>query len=303
MKLGKSLAAQGKIVAGLPLDDLSVAPEAAWSLRKLSSAYTGPALIANSTSGYTATVYFDANGEVSLNSATNMGSYGYPTLKDWAWNEGDGNLWVSTWYDQSGGTARNATQSTAGEMPILTEAGVLVKQGLKFNDDYLQVAGYAFPSSPDACSILAVAYTNPIGVYGIISNLDNNEYNDGVELISVSTDWSWRVKNTDLEDNAINISTKKLQLAIATYDKSVTFQRLQVNGVSTSQSCNEDLDYSLTDRFRIGGRADNAGTDNQLKGHIAEGMLWESALSDADMNKLQNNIFIYYSIPKGSVGG
>ena len=79
MKLGHSVGSQSKIIAGRPLDNLSVAPQGAWSLRKLSSAYTGPALVANSTSGYTATVYFDTHGEVSLNSATNMGSYGYPT--------------------------------------------------------------------------------------------------------------------------------------------------------------------------------------------------------------------------------
>ena len=299
LKLGQSLGTRAKPVAGLPIDEISSAPQGAWSLRKLSSTYTGPVLIANSTSGYTATVYFDANGELSLNSPTNMGSYGYPTLKDWAWNEGDGNLWVSTWYDQSGGTTRNATQTVAGDMPILTEGGVLVKQGsFLFADDYFKVLNYKFPNPNDSCTILAVARPTNSDAMGIVTDIET--FNDGVELIYASNSWDWRIKNSDLNNNPIDpVINGKFQIAIAVYDTSLgsNQQKLYVNGILTQQNCTEDKHVASTDRFRIGARIT---TSNQMDGNIAEAMIWDAALSEADIHKLQHNIFMHYSIPKGS---
>ena len=299
LKLGQNLGTHATPKAGFPLDEISVAPQGAWGLRRLSSSYTGPALISNSTSGYTATIYFDSNGEVSLNSPTSQADY--PTLKDWAFNEGDGNLWVSTWYDQSGGTARNATQTIAGDMPMLVNAGVLVKQGsLLFADDYFKVLNYAFPNPNDSCTILAVARPTNADAMGIVTDIEN--FNDGVELIYASNSWDWRIKNTDLNNNPIDPNINgKVQLAIALYDTSLgsNQSKLFVNGTVVSKDCTEDKHVASTDRFRIGARIT---TSNQMDGNISEAMIWDSALSDSNIQKLQNNIFIHYSIPKGSAG-
>ena len=298
MKLAHSIGNLINPVAGPPLDDISFHPDAAWGLRKLSSSYTGAACYVYNSAGAPTDVWFDNNNEVSLNSRTISGL----SLGEFSTENANGTVSVGIWYDQTTGTTRNATQTTASERPLLTVGGALEGYGvtspkatLRFIDDYFKVTGYRFPPSNDSCTILAVSATKG-GTYGVISDLDG--YNDGMEVIYDGSEWSWRIKNTDLEGTLMQRGSKA-QLAIAMYDTSLgaNQQTIRINGDVTGQNCTENVHITNTDRFRIGARKD---TDNQLNGWIAESMVFDTAISEADLTSLENNIFMHYKIPKGS---
>jgi hypothetical protein len=84
---------------------------AAYSLRKLRIAYTGSAIrVSRSSDNAESDIGFNTDG--SLNTTT-LSSF-----------VGSSNGRIATWYDQSG-NARNATQSTAGNQPLIVLAGTL----------------------------------------------------------------------------------------------------------------------------------------------------------------------------------
>jgi hypothetical protein len=84
---------------------------AAYSLRKLRSAYTGYAIrVRRSSDNTTLDVGFDANGNLDTTSILSF--------------VGTGNGFVSIWYDQSG-LLRHSTQVTSANQPNIVNAGVL----------------------------------------------------------------------------------------------------------------------------------------------------------------------------------
>jgi|GEM_PF-4693207 len=99
------------------LDNLTDAgskvPTVAYSVRKLTAAYNGPAMrVFRSNDNDTVDVYFDANGVVSMSSpvsASRGGAATANTLQSWV---GENCAFVAIWYDQSG-NGRNARNKTA----------------------------------------------------------------------------------------------------------------------------------------------------------------------------------------------
>ena len=121
--LGTNLVWQ-KSVAALLLD-LYPNASAAYSLRKLRTAYAGSAIrVRESGLNTEADIGFDANG--NLDTAALLAHCGA--------NDG----FVTTWYDQSG-NANNYTQAGASSQPIIVFAGNLIlengKTAIRFNID------------------------------------------------------------------------------------------------------------------------------------------------------------------------
>ena len=84
---------------------------AAYSLRKLRTAYTGNAITVRRSSDNTSqNIGFDANGNLDTTSLLSF--------------VGAGNGFVSTWFDQSG-SGRNATQATANNQPQIVSSGTI----------------------------------------------------------------------------------------------------------------------------------------------------------------------------------
>lgn len=94
-----------------PLDQLSVAPAAAYGLRRLSLATTGPLVRVRRSSD---------NTEADIG-ATSTGDLDTAALLSFA---GAGSAFVTTWYDQSG-NGRHATQTTTAAQPRLVSNGVV----------------------------------------------------------------------------------------------------------------------------------------------------------------------------------
>lgn len=103
----------------------------AFSIRQLSSSYTGPCLtIRQETTNAEGAVYFDAAGEVSENSivlVTKTGTSMYTVnqrmlLTDFISGQ---NIYVTTWYNQANTNTFNLEQSIAINQPLLASSGVL----------------------------------------------------------------------------------------------------------------------------------------------------------------------------------
>ena len=113
----------------------NVSPSVAYSVRRLKNAYTGFALKIRRddiTTDPEADVAFDANGVVSVNSMVTItiaGSSGYSLgskvlLSTFCSGK---NVYVVTWYDQSG-NGNHASQFTVTNQPIFLKAGVLLNE-------------------------------------------------------------------------------------------------------------------------------------------------------------------------------
>jgi len=110
-ELPTNLGMIGSINYAPTLLDLYPNATAAYSLRKLRSAYTGSAIrVRRSSDNTEQDIGFSGSGGLDTSSLTSFC--------------GSGNGFVTTWYDQSG-NARNATQSTAGNQPQIVNNGTI----------------------------------------------------------------------------------------------------------------------------------------------------------------------------------
>jgi prepilin-type N-terminal cleavage/methylation domain-containing protein len=93
------------------LDQLTTAPAAAFSLRRLSAGYTGPAItVRRSSDNTTADVGFTATGDLDLAALTTF--------------VGANDGFVTRWYDQSG-NGRHKSQGNTARQPRIVTAGVV----------------------------------------------------------------------------------------------------------------------------------------------------------------------------------
>lgn len=91
--------------------DSFAAPHRAISLRRLRSAYTGPAIrVRRSSDNTEQNVGFTSDGDLDTAALTSFA--------------GSGSAFVTTWYDQSG-NARDLTQTVVAEQPRIVNAGVV----------------------------------------------------------------------------------------------------------------------------------------------------------------------------------
>jgi hypothetical protein len=110
------VASAGAVIINPLLDDYPNAA-AAYSLRKLRSAYTGSAIrVRRSSDNTEQDIGFSVLGGLDTSSLTSFC--------------GSGNGFVTTWYDQSG-NARNVTQSTAANQPQIVSSGSVILENSK----------------------------------------------------------------------------------------------------------------------------------------------------------------------------
>lgn len=102
---------------------------AAYSLRRLSSTYTGNLIrVRRSSDNAEQNIGYNTNNVLDTTALLSF--------------VGSGDGFVTTWYDQSGNT-KNATQTTAANQPIIVSAGVVELNNslanLKFSQDFLSI--------------------------------------------------------------------------------------------------------------------------------------------------------------------
>lgn len=130
------------------LDDYGNA-QAAYSLRKLDSSYTGNAIKVRNSGGTTLDIGFDSNGDLDTAAITT--------------HIGSGTGTIETWYDQSG-NSRNATQIIVGLQPEIASAGTVHtvngKPAVLFANNYLDTASVALNPNGQVNAAAVVQFDN-----------------------------------------------------------------------------------------------------------------------------------------------
>ncbi|MFN8699532.1 MAG: arabinofuranosidase catalytic domain-containing protein, partial [Flavobacteriales bacterium] len=256
--------------------------QAAYSVRRLTSSYAGPALrVRRSSDNTTQDIGFTAAGD--LDEAALLAFVG------------SSNGFVTIWYDQSG-NARNATQNTIARQPRIVSAGVIDLANTRPTLNLLGSQNMVTPltnaqavTSNIQATISTVFRTNGNFSQSLLSG-NGNEYNihapwaDGVTYFDLSNGGSGRLSGT------LNWPT----LSTATFLRDGALAEVYRNGVNSlnSNSRNTSHTFSNNTIFLFSG----SGNFNYTRGIVPEMILFSVALPTADRQAIETDQACYYSI-------
>lgn len=259
----------------------STPPAPSYSLRLLSSSYTGAAIqVRRSSDNATMDIGFSA------------GNLDTAALKTFT---GANNSYVSIWYDQSG-SGKDASQSNMSLQPCIASSGVIYRQNgeptVYFNgSDYLSTVAFTngYPNSFTLAICAGVKTNTTYCTFGnkTKSNLPGpwDMYNNRF-LVSNGSGASAYYLTTP-----INSATGFAQWI---FQSDTTTSSAYVNGVSngsgTTTSCSDGV-YSTP--IILGSRTDKA---TSLNGWISEFVTFASVLSATDRQTIEQNQASYYSL-------
>lgn len=277
--------------------DLYPSAAAAYSLRKLRSAYTGSAIRVRRSSD---------NSEQNIGFVNNV--LDTSSLTTFC---GSGNGFVTTWYDQSG-NARNATQSTAANQPQIVSSGsILTSNGepiIDFNgtNSYMDGAWSSFfTTTTDDFSIFNVLKYDVSNVTQIPFGVTNGAATPAGSIDTVLH--SYPTNSTDfyrINGSITNYSTSIANEFGTTNDNLVVFQK---NGTSNNAYNNNTLKASQTFSSTLLGNVPTAtnfflriGTNrgylnNWFNGNMKEMIIYSSSQS-SNLSGINTNINTYYGI-------
>ena len=318
-KAQASLLATGTTTADLtvnaPSDSLllDLYPNAAtaYSLRKLRTAYTGSAVrVRASTSGAEGDVSFDVNSTISASSTVTITAVGTSGLSigqqvtfSTFWNAGGSNqnVFVTTWYDQSG-NARDATQTTQANQPQIVSSGVVLTDGtasrpsVKFdgtNDELRSSYNLVTNLGNRNFYVVHDSPTKPLGLAGIFTASDGHgiAYINSQNLVYIDGAVGDPLNNVA---NYPFITNKKyLTVGIYINTNSVNAQLYNNDVASTPKAFG--VSVSTNSPLSIGGRTANGTFPSRVfRGNIQECILWYGTLTERI--NIQTNINAYYAI-------
>jgi len=249
---------------------------AAYSLRKLSSDYSGNAI----------TVTTDGIDSQDIGfSGSNLDT---AALESFA---GSGDAYVSTWYDQSG-NSRNFTQSTFANMPKIVSSGTTISQNSKPIVEFDGTTRYMDISAQQTFSdeffmTFAMRPTSNANAYGVLLNGQGTAENR--VRVYENRDTHIRVKGT--------IFSEPLGWDIGTYTN-YTIERGSTDVIKQYFYGTEHSDDTRTVNwpvlFRLGANQSAASTQS-LHGQVSEMIFWNT---DESSNRvgIESNIRSFYSI-------
>jgi len=280
---------------------------AAYSVRRLSSTYTGALIEVRrtvSSTTVTADVAYDSNNELSLDSeitvtggsssATNLGEFVAATGYSDPDSLGSGqDAFARTWYDQSG-NANNATQTSASAQPKIYDSviGLVVENGKPAIDfdgsnDFLEAGDIL--SGLAALNVFTVSKIDSSNVFDDIYNkgigeLGEREYGLLINVGMVTID-------EDLDTNSTASSTPPANqfLAYSGYDASNVFVGIDGAALSTNTA------LTVKDRSSI-----LVFMSSDVRNRYSNGNLQEAIFYDSDQSSnrtgIETNINNYYNI-------
>lgn len=251
------------------LDSYSSAA-AAYSLRKLRTAYTGSAIrVRRSSDNTEQNIGFDASGNLDTTALLSF--------------VGAGNGFVTTWYDQSG-SGNNATQTTASSQPRIVNAGIIETVGGKPAVRWLVIGGLEMVLSMNTSLsnvrsvFLNITYLSGIARVPLLGHTTAYDYHSDADVYLSSQYAANYVKNGS---NYINGVSKTL----ATFVKSSSNSLITMIHTSASGNVNQiSSDRNI-------GRWDWSF----FAGYFSEIILYSSDQTTNRIN-IESNINTYYSI-------
>jgi hypothetical protein len=276
--------------------DLYPNAAAAYSVRKLRTAYTGSAIRVRRTDLTESDIGFTSAG--NLDTTALLAFTGTGALD---------NGFITTWYDQSG-NARNATQTTALNQPQIVSAGSVTLENSKptanfdGSDDLLTISNAPIFSNVSGATLIAVNKSNSTAVLGISSLSVNftGTFNtnlwiaqgrtiakryetggrrlqgDSFQAITSSTDSNGQaliINNTNFVNTTIDLYQNTSLVA-----NSTTFQTS-----GNTATINQDIQIGST------------GTSRYWNGNIQEIIIYPSDQS-SNRTGIETNINNFYSI-------
>jgi len=307
-----SIAARSSSFTGLLDESYGGSASAAYSVRRLSSSYSGKALqIRRVSDNVEVDVSFDNNNEISLDSAVtnvteettgsstsiitravNLGEF----VANASYTDADSlgstdSAKVQCWYDQSG-NSNDTTQNTAGNQPTIVSSGALVtengKPALEFDgsDDALNSTSNVSMPLNNAIAIVAK------GISTVTDEVFNINGTSGLNIRIQSN--NVRLLYTDSDQNNVASASNNQFLLYAGRQSTTNTVYGSLDG--GAQLADTSLDSSswntATGTLHVGARG---GTSLEWDGKVQEVIYYASDESDNRTN-IENNINAFYSI-------
>lgn len=249
---------------------------AAYSLRKLSTDYSGSAITVTTDGVDSQDIGFSGN---ELDTAT---------LESFA---AGGDVYVSTWYDQSG-NSRHFTQSTLANMPKIVSSGTTIKQNTKPIVEFDGATRFMDLSARQTLTdeffmTFAIRPTSNTNAYGTLLN-NQGSADDRIRI--------YQNRDTHIRINGTTY-TQPLGWDIGTYtnysiERGSTDDIKQYFYGNVHSTDNDATAWPVL--FRVGVNQSEAGTQS-LCAQVSEMVFWNS---DESSNRvgIEGNIRTFYSI-------
>lgn len=263
----------GDALNALLIDQVGISPKAAYSVRLLSSSYTGNAIkVRRSSDNTESDIGFDNNGD--LNETALLSFVG----------SGDG--FVTIWYDQSG-NANHAINTTTGSQPQIVFSGVINKMNGKA----------ALKGSISRNTRLQTTPISPITI-NQMSIVGQGEANSSQYVIFLQQSGpsayfrynpTGNIESWSIGTSAINSTSTHFTPALMIYTSQNSTGKLYSNGlqIGSGASSSASASGSLYTLFN------NPGNSSPLNGSISELILFPS---NVNRSILESNQGTYYSI-------
>jgi hypothetical protein len=268
--------------------DVYPSAAAAYSLRKLRTAYTGSAIEVRRTNLDVADIGFTSTGE--LDTAALLAFTGTGALD---------NGFVTKWYDQSG-NGYNATQTTALRQPQIVSTGsvilengkpsiqfdgtdVLAYNGLVYTTNTVFATAVVLDNNSANFSAIAIQATGTEVGRSAIIQIDNSTPRKSLYFFNNGTTYN-NFSSTTIVNNT--------QTLLTNYSFDNDYYSAIDGGLGNNDITNQSFTPVSSSGFGIGGRANNL---NFFTGKIQELNIWNS---DQSSNKtgIETNINDFYSI-------
>lgn len=266
-----------------PILDTVTGAGAAYSTRKLRTAYTGSAIrVRRSSDNTEQDIGFDSNGD--LDTAALLAHCGS--------NDG----YVTTWYDQTT-NARDVTQATTTSQPRIVNAGTIDVQNSVPSLFFNGTSHILFNSSPfmyaaGAATIMLVAsggtqtdrrlvaegYSVSATPFYAFQSGPSSGANMGPYLRNDAGSERANASSAQLLVSALDSTLRVLTMR----DSGSQFEGFN-NGANGTNRSYTRVDPTTLNRFSIGGLR-RSSSSNFFSGSISEVILFPSAISNADMN-------------------
>jgi hypothetical protein len=254
---------------------------AAYSVRKLRTAYTGSAIrVRRSSDNTEQNIGFTALGNLDTSALTSFC--------------GSGNGFVTTWYDQSG-NGRNAINTTAANQPQIVSSGAIInvnsKPSIRFQDstDFLRCVTATGTSTTNTMATVQ-KFNTPLTGYRVIMSIGDTSGVCYAFLGWGATGFLNRGIYTSSNQSLDGAYTANQEIwGSTTASLSAKFW---FNGTSqTITNPNTTYTANLND-IQIG----NDTYSSALIGNIQEAVYWATTQSDSNLVGINTNQNTYYAV-------
>lgn len=281
-------------------------PSVAYSVRKLRRAYTGFAMrVRRSSDNAIGDVRFDANGAVSATSnivitASGTGSLTVGSSLTFSTFYSATNVFVTTWYDQSG-NLRDVSQATTSQQPRIVNAGSLEVSNSKASVKFTTTSATVLQATIAASTMFTSGY---IGSASLVLEASTGStsafgYSDGGSSrwqahMNESTNLYFDVGNGYNRlsyANSANAGVLRNYVLIA----GASLMQVWVSGTNVASSA-PTMSAATTSIFNIGGIPLFPGAWYH-NDHISEVVIFPKVLSASELGILQADQKRFYATP------